>query len=277
MPSGLDLLFFDDKGTIDTKESLLEMLEKYKGILSVHTIDYLNSLIGLEFSVIRELISSDDRDAISQLEIYRRIAMYNIYNRAINIIKQTEYDVSLYETSTHLSILARGLNVFSLDYGKNSFFSIPDNYKNMMIGDITLFRTLENLENRNAELARVISRLEYLYEEENPYRNPANHGFVGTGAYEWGLEHSREIRECEELFNKLDGKQELSDEERKKVEVTTRINDLLLDDYGLTLESFNDDNEHILDLSAAKNSSKLHKTRVKRMPGITIKNNIEYL
>lgn len=277
MPSDLDLLFFDDKGTIDTKESLLEMLKKYKGILSSHTIDYLNSLIGLEFSVLRELISSDDRDVISQLEIYRRIARYNIYNRSINIIKQTDYDVFLYETSTSLSIQARKLNVFSLDYGNNSFFLIPDNYKNMMIGDITLFRIMENLENREAELERIMSRLEYLYGEKNPYRTPANYGSVGTGEYEWDLEHLREISKYEELFKKIDGKQELSDEERIRVEVTTQINDLLLDDYGLTLESFKDDNEHFLGLDDIKKSSKLHKTRVKRMPGITIKNNIEYI
>ena len=41
---------------VKTKEELLESLEKYKGILSVPMIEYLNSLIELEFSVVRENI-----------------------------------------------------------------------------------------------------------------------------------------------------------------------------------------------------------------------------
>ena len=43
---------------VETKEELLESLEKYKGILSVPMIEYLNSLIELEFSVVRENIGN---------------------------------------------------------------------------------------------------------------------------------------------------------------------------------------------------------------------------
>ena len=54
---------------VETKEELLESLEKYKGILSVPMIEYLNSLIELEFSVVRENIGEQDSDALSELDI----------------------------------------------------------------------------------------------------------------------------------------------------------------------------------------------------------------
>ena len=38
----------------DKKEELLQLLDKYKGILNKGILEYLSSLIELEFSVIRE-------------------------------------------------------------------------------------------------------------------------------------------------------------------------------------------------------------------------------
>lgn len=42
-------------------------------------INYLNSLINLEFSVIQDNISNSDRITLFELEVYKRIAMYNVY------------------------------------------------------------------------------------------------------------------------------------------------------------------------------------------------------
>ena len=55
---------------ISTREELIELLKGYKGILADSMINYLNSLIDLEFSVIREYISDNDRVALSELEVY---------------------------------------------------------------------------------------------------------------------------------------------------------------------------------------------------------------
>ncbi len=38
-------------------------------------IEYLNSLLELEFSVVRENIGKQDRDALSELDIYRNVAI----------------------------------------------------------------------------------------------------------------------------------------------------------------------------------------------------------
>ena len=41
---------------VNTREELLELLKEYRGILSNPMQEYLNSLIELEFSVIRDYI-----------------------------------------------------------------------------------------------------------------------------------------------------------------------------------------------------------------------------
>lgn len=64
--------FDEDWNKLETKEKLLELLKRYRGILANSMIDYLNSLVELEFSVIREYISDSDRKALAELEIYKK-------------------------------------------------------------------------------------------------------------------------------------------------------------------------------------------------------------
>ena len=61
---------------IKTKEELLESLKEYKGLLKEYIFNYLESLIELDFSVIKENINYTDRKALSELEIYKNIAIY---------------------------------------------------------------------------------------------------------------------------------------------------------------------------------------------------------
>ena len=50
---------------VNTREELLELLKSYRGILSNPMQDYLNSLIELEFSVIRDYIKDKDREVLA--------------------------------------------------------------------------------------------------------------------------------------------------------------------------------------------------------------------
>ena len=85
--------FFENWNKVNTKEELIELLKGYKGVLKDSMVNYLNSLIELEFSVVREYIDNDDRKALSELELYKRIAIYNIYNRALNLFNQQKIKI----------------------------------------------------------------------------------------------------------------------------------------------------------------------------------------
>lgn len=159
---------------INTREELLELLKKYNIILSGSMIHYLNDLVDLEFSVIKDNINvnEDDKKILSELEIYKRIAMYNIYNRALNIFEEANPEIMISGNNDGIE----GLNVYA-SFGERSFqvfdfyyqegpigfeLEIPSGYKAMRIGDISLFHTMASNKLREAELMRVMDGLDRL-------------------------------------------------------------------------------------------------------------------
>lgn len=264
---------------VNTKEELLQLLKDYKIILNSQVIDYLESLINLDFSVIRENIDDKSKKALSELEIYKRIAIYNIYNRAINLFTQSNMPLTIagneegFESlSISVPIEDRNIKIFDFKYGeqKSLNYKIPDEYKTMKIGSINLYQKIENKELRIQELKRIVDKIERLYGTQNPYQyHPKK---VGGSYVKWKIERQKEIEKYQMMLDKIDSHNELTEIDIKEIEIMNKAHDLLLEDYGLTNNSFEDDVS-----IASKRSNNLQKTLVKRQPNITIKNNIEYI
>lgn len=70
----------------NTKENLQRLLHLYKNILSKEMFEYLNSLIELEFSVFDNQLSKKDMHNLANNNFYYNVALYNIYQRIMNII-----------------------------------------------------------------------------------------------------------------------------------------------------------------------------------------------
>ena len=151
---------------INSKEELLILLNQYEGILKKNMIEYLNSLIELEFSVIKDYISESDRKALSELEIYKKIAIYNIYNRALNLFNSQKGRYNIYGINhgnkglkISKTIKGKSIDLFDFDYREiqsNMWNTpIPKHFKSLYIGDISLFQTIESKELREAELKRI--------------------------------------------------------------------------------------------------------------------------
>ena len=89
-----DFLYYIQKYDVNkssTKgvEFLRNNLNEYKGILTFEILNYLNSLIGSEISALNQDVISDDvMNKLFELPIYRKIVIYNIYNRVMNILKE---------------------------------------------------------------------------------------------------------------------------------------------------------------------------------------------
>lgn len=264
---------------VNTKEELLQLLKDYKVIFNNHVIDYLESLINLDFSVIRENIDEKSKEALSELEIYKRIAIYNIYNRAINIFTQsnmpliiTGNDEGFESLSISVPIEDRNIKIFDFKYSeqKSLNYKIPDEYKTMKIGSINLYQKIENKELRIQELKRIVDKIERLYGTQNPYQyHPKK---VGGSYVKWKIERQKEIEKYQKMLDKIDSHNELTEFDIKEIKIMNKAHDLLLEDYGLTDDSFEDDVS-----IASKRSNNLQKTLVKRQPNITITNNIEYI
>lgn len=65
----------------------------------------------------------------------------------------------------------------------------------------------------------------------------------------------------------------MTDEEKREIEITKQIHDFILEDYGLTNKSFEEDNKPI----SSRDKSFLQKTLVNKQTNLTIKNHIRYI
>lgn len=207
-----------------TEKELKELLNKYEGWLTAPVIHYLENLVELRWSAIIDYIFDEHRQLLSGLEIYRQISIYNIYNKALKLFKENGFQCNIsynegyydgLEVSTSLD--DKVIKLFEFDYSEhlNSDNRIPDGYRTTRIGEISLYRTIENKEMREPLL---------------------------------------------DIPNELSNKEE--------IEITNRIYNLFLEDYGLTNESFIE--EKGLNIGHQK-------VFVKRQPNLTINNYIKYV
>ena len=149
----LDLVKATDKekSSLLSKEELKLLLERYKEILSKEIIEYLDSLIELEFSVIKDNTTIKNKEIITELSIYHYSSIYNIYNRSIKLIKENnlpidnrfDKPIDVRENSLNLSFVTRSkkrINVFEYDYNYHSPYrnKIPEYYYNRNLGGITI-------------------------------------------------------------------------------------------------------------------------------------------
>lgn len=260
-----------------TKEELIDLLKKHRGILTNSILDYLNSLVELEFSVVRKNISTEEREILSELEIYKKIATYNIYHRALQLLEQQKLPIDIDNNGSlivSMQLENRRVKLFSFDYQNRISLreNIPDEYKTMKIGTVSLYRSLQNEDLREKEINRVLRKLESLHASHNPY--PTRRGVVGGPDVYWERQHKERIEELEKKLTELESKKELTEVDKKEIELTNDTYQLLLADYELTNEDFE---ERKMPKFTTSEFDRMNKTRIKKMPNLTITDQIRYL
>lgn len=246
---------------ISSKEELKESLDRYKRILNPRVIDYLNQLVELEFSAVKDIVDIEDREMLQNLDLYKNVVAYNIYNRTLELLSN-EQELKIFDNKDRIS----GLMAYKY-IGNNTIRILDYKYDN---GTLKLFQTVDDKKVRKEQLELVMTKLEQLYDKKNHCRSNLKR-FGGPGA-KWNFDHSREVSEYEELFARLDSKKEITDYEKKKIGITKKYHDLLFEEYGLTADDF------IISKQAPSTVDNIsNKTLVKKLPGLRIENNIEYV
>lgn len=283
----LNKLLDKEKSPLLSKEELkLLLFESYKGILSKEMIEYLDSLIELEFSVIKDYIALDNREILTELSIYRYASIYNIYNRTIKLIKENKlpleinkFDkpIDVTKNSLNLSFVTKSkkrINVFEYDYNYHSPYrnKIPEYYYNRSLGGITIYQTLESKERIKKEINLILGRLEKLYDKDIPIRTLIEEELIG---YNTPFENKVKIGLLEKRFTELDSKKDLTEEEKDEIKVTNYASEIILDDMGLKEEDFTTDKEDLFNLS--KEFTNLEETKVKKFTNLEIKRKIKYI
>ena len=269
----------DNIGRINNKKELLGLLKRYKEILNSEIVDYLNSLVNLEFSVVRNYISEDKRAILSETDIYNKIARYNIYKRAIELFKRlkdssiivmddkkhNDLDVYYYLNDNYC------FSLFKFNYNESVLSSRLAN--ECKIGEVNFFKTNEDKQLREDEIVRIKERLESLYRAKKPYPLDPDDKRIGGHVASWYSEHDEAIIECERRLRELTEKVVLSDDDKRKIEITNKIYNMLLDDYGISNDDFIEDKNNLLFL----NKAKFKKVLVKKLPNLIIKSDIDYI
>lgn len=250
---------------ISTKEELKELLEKYKSVINTHMSDYLDCLIELEVPVTKDYIYPDQREVLAQLDIYRKISVYNIYALSLGLLNKLgeNYNLKVIDRNGMLQSKFDGNYIFNFDYR---------NINSNRDGEtVSIFQTVENEEVKKEELDRVLNKLNELYNETNPF--PSQMNVCGAPGDFWTSKHSDDVRRYEELFEKLDKKRELSSKEKKLIEFGSDFQKVFFETFGLDEESFSEG----LKYPFYESSSCLEKRLVKKMPFLTIENNVKYI
>lgn len=282
----LNKLLDKEKSPLLSKEELKLLLESYKKILSKEIIEYLNSLIELEFSVIKDYIALNNREILTELSIYRYASIYNIYNRSIKLIKEhnlpleiNRFDkpIDVTKNSLNLSFVTRSkkrINAFEYDYNYHSPYKnkIPEYYYNRNLGEITIYQTLESKARKEKEINLILEKLEKLYDKDIPIRTLIEEELIG---YNTPFENKVKIGLLEKRFNELDCKKELTTEDREEIKITNYTAKIILDDMGLKEEDFTTDKEDLFNMS--KEFTNLEETKVKKFTNLEIKRKIKYI
>ena len=178
---------------VKNKDSLEEDLKRYSLVFQKSIIEYLYSLLNLEFSVVRDFINEEERSILSNFEIYKEISIYNIYYKALKlftsdnnkdniIINDYGFPISLLDVN--YSFGEKNIPLFRFDVDKN------------LEAKIFLYKEDISQKRINAELERVFNKLYDLYDEKNPYYS-------------------------------------VSDYDKKRIELGNYFYKILLEDYGL--------------------------------------------
>ena len=238
-----------DNYKVEDKEVLKSLLKRYEDTLNKPTLEYLNCLIELEFSVVKDNISSTKKENLIELELYRRIAIYNIYNRVLNLLRSHE-DLDIQSNSAGYE----GVYVFKKlnDDSIVELFNFDYDINRNRVGEIEFYETREETEEeRNTKINYVKGAIERISHETS---------HDDKNIEDIQLDRIRRIEHYKRMLSELEKEKVLTDIDRLKIETSKYYLELLLNEFGLTKEDLKDD-----------------KVLVKRLPRLTIKNNIRYL
>ena len=143
-----------------SKEELQKELKSYEKIFNPTIIAYLKSLLSLKISVIKNYLNGQDFEPLVNLDIYKNIAIYNIYYRLLKILENIHgLEISKEPNLKAYIKLNNDLKeIFCFDF--NNYPSVLNNMEE--IGTITMHQVLD--------IPREKSNYKSLYGDENNFK-----------------------------------------------------------------------------------------------------------
>lgn len=227
------------------KKNLQEELLKQKNILSKYIYDYLECLMELEVSFLKEgYISNEERKYLMQLELVQDIVRYNLYERAYKVFEEgsLEYPVSLSDKDQK----RESLKVWGISEGEDYPIFLYQDMSNLI--NINLYDLVESEKVREKEIKKIEERIDSLYDNQ-------------TMIARKNISIQDRIREYQTIRHELRERGPLSSE---KVDTLHYYNDAIMNSLGIDI------------LSGEKIVKGMSATLKKMYPGVKVYQNIKY-
>lgn len=292
MNNRIQLLDLESKtNNIKISDELNDSLKKYKTILNKPIYDYLQALIALDITVFKKSISDETRLTLSELEIYKDIAKYNIYNRTIKLIKKEEANIGpviVEDKNEFLTIRTaeERIRLFDFNHVENIFGkTVCSDYKSKNIGTITIFKTLSRLDLTDADIDLIEKKFNSIKSTVNPYGPVPCYSYNSSQrlAYDWESKRKQRLKEYKHFLETIEDYKVLSDKQEKEIEVTNYIHNILTKEFELSEDTYDSTKVEVenLDYSRAcvkkMDQLELNKTLTKSMPKLLLEDHIRYV
>ena len=296
---------------VNSKTNLNKLLKTYKGIITPEIYDYLSGLVGLDYSVFGSQVSDQVKSKLIELDLFRQIAVYNIYNQTKNFLSEEGKNLIISGNEREIEGLQARINfegeeVPVLDYEYQSVRSnndcdsitIPSSRGIVTVGTVDLFLTeidedkrKEAIEKAKLSLEAEIkkscpypsTKLEKISPKANRYDKVVKKPRCGGNTIDLYAEvpvygqAGRWIHEHKSkvanLKKRIKAMEEkiITDSDMKIIEQRKYYYDLLLQLYELEPSQFEEPQESRFTLSS---SEPMAKTLVKKAPGMQVRTNI---
>lgn len=215
---------------IKTIKELKEQLKSSERFLSKPTIDYLNSLLNLEFSVVKNNIDKNERKLLSGMEIYQSISKFNIYHHALKLFKNNN-NLEINDNSNGIE----GICVSIKDGNTRELFNYDynlDNKKNILpCGKIEIIRHVDGSSEKKEKIKRLKDELDgiELPSSKCPF-------ILGGSAADILNYYYNKKATIDKLQDEL--AEGLSSKDKDDIALSKKYYELLLKDYGLKKKDF---------------------------------------
>jgi len=228
---------------IATTEEVLNIISSYNKVFSKEILDYINALVYLEISVLEKGYLSDKSiEVLTELESFRKIAIYNIFKRLILLMEKQGIKVQDKNNCFGGIHLRLNTNYFS----NILHFSFTTNqYSTIILNETSID---ENVRNK---------RLEWLKLQEKEY-NP------------FSLETKIHINSIKREINELEKRVEIDDTTRLVMEYQEKLKNAFLKENGIENDELK---EEVIDLG---DEPRMVKDLVKKYPHTKVIREIRY-
>ena len=252
------------------KEDLLARIEKCRGVVSQSKYNYLKSLINLETSALGNDISEEEKNSLQVVATYRKIVTYNISRRLKRLFELDDrLDVTLDGDSLKAALKEVYPEIFSefhpgfgtlvdFNFSKKSvdfdltMIEPKDSENGPLFGRIKIYRASLFEGARGAyilELERKKENLKvteiprdigpYVDKSEVPFGNTeSKYGYCNSDRAEMLAGRDERITALEAAITLEEGKTELSEQEKRFIDMSTKYHKLLLTELGLSDTEF---------------------------------------